>query len=326
MLSLACAVGAPADEIGASWCSRYVHFLAQTIKNLLARCMKVLCGPCAGKQSDLSDMGDDPHAELIERYLSPTSVCAGSANPLAGGFGFHMHCCAGIDSPGVGRVHSFDCPVAPGDAWPRRVVAEVPDVSDSLRRLLNDEPPAPLPWRERDDSAPALAGAMTRQLLLAQLVGLARDLAQKNLRAGRVLAQDPITGADITSSGCTECLMYEHLGRQPHTPSCTTGRMLALLAELARLGEVSVSNSNGKEVASVEEMGGAGDGIRSRAALDFGEPWEPSVDEFGYVKIYDRNGQLVINVWPSHECVGKSVGQRITDCVNSCAPSEGGAR
>ena len=164
-------------------------------------------------------------------------------------------CCAGIDQPGVGRVHSAGCPreVSPVRSGREYVIGEVPQ---PLRDLVNGVDLA-AQQRERRDG------------LLAQLVFAARDLAERNLRRGS------------RSGWCVECAAVAYpgnRGRIDHAPSCRTVRVLDIVRRLLDTCDFELE---GKEAAPDEEAARAGDGmrqcgLRERVCLKCGErggPW-----------------------------------------------------
>lgn len=163
-------------------------------------------------------------------------------------------CCVGSDLPGVGFVHSADCPCT---SSPVR----------SGRGSVDGEVPVPQPLRN-------LAGGVTydsdlsaenlerRDGLMAQLVFAARALAARNLidvspfDARFSLAEPRIR--------CAECHMEEHAGKLVHTATCRTGRVSGIIADLMKTLDV---NPTEKEAAE-GETGCVGDGIRPRGLSD----------------------------------------------------------
>jgi len=210
-------------------------------------------------------------------------------------------CCVGIDQPGVGFVHAADCAVSPnavtrfpggGSNWAKANPGIAAHVPPSLLRLLNNEPPADLIWRQRDsiedgdllvafDSSLRILKArlVRREDLLSQLLFAARDLAEQN-----ILGKDwaPIPAGAHAASWCRECQMTEHLGRLQHTDTCRTGRVLGIIGELTSTSDF---DSKGKEAAPENgpratgfgcvgvqgETVRAGDGIRPREPQESAE-------------------------------------------------------
>jgi hypothetical protein len=205
-------------------------------------------------------------------------------------------CCVGVDEPGVGRVHSADCPrlSSPWRSGREYAADEVPqplwDFVDGAtftdrrcsvcgaRRLVSGACslvsggdgmggcPDPLHDYRLEETARC-------ERILAQLPFAARDLAERNLRGALSNAG---VGGHVIASSCTECRVVEHLGVLRHSGTCRTGRVLDLIAELLAIPEFDL---NKKEVASEEGMGSsqqlkpvagdpeqdrAGDGIRPR--------------------------------------------------------------
>jgi hypothetical protein len=202
-------------------------------------------------------------------------------------------CCVGVDQPGVGFVHAADCSFSPdavtrfpgeGSIWAKANPGLAAHVPPSLLRLLNNEPPADLIWRQRDsiedgdllvalDSSLRILKArlVRREDLLSQLLFAARDLAERN-----ILGKDwePIPAGAHAASWCRECQMTEHLGKLSHTDTCRTGRVLGIVGELTSTSDSEpkspqqrgpvAGDPDGKEAAPEGETGCAGDGIRSR--------------------------------------------------------------
>jgi hypothetical protein len=137
-------------------------------------------------------------------------------------------CCAGADVPGVGRIHSADCPHAASPVDPRRasVAGEGP------------QPPRAL-----------LAGDAMEALLIRLIFG-AKILTGKQMRVG-------------SRRNCCECLASAELGDQVrHRHDCAVGEVAGTLEALEELG-----GKFGKEAAANVETERAGDGIRPRVGL-----------------------------------------------------------
>jgi hypothetical protein len=171
--------------------------------------------------------------------------------PLATGA---RSCCVGVDVPGVGYTHSYDCPNANRTT---RIVG---------REHVAGEVPEPL--RSFFEGAAAKSALEDRrESLFAQLLFAARDLANYCMGAGR----------ERTQGVCVECgAGADGLG---HAPGCRTGRVLGLIDELLEF------NPTEKEAAPEgDEQGHAGDGIRPRGLQELvclkcgargGSLWEP---------------------------------------------------
>ncbi len=165
-------------------------------------------------------------------------------------------CCAGIDLPGVGNVHSAGCP---HEGLPRR--------SGQERRTGETlEPLQSLAGGDTKDCALDDEYRNARERLLSQLIFAARDLAESYIEPG----------AGDEPTYCAECVGKEVAasGLIAHEARCKTGRVLQLLDSLCAL---STFTPGRKETATDGETGRAGDGIRLRVACEAAqvEPPEP---------------------------------------------------
>jgi hypothetical protein len=176
-------------------------------------------------------------------------IAAGAEAPAESG----SEPCPGVDVPGVGVTHGDCCasqgsPVRSGRAY---VVGEVPqplrDFVDGVELLDNR---CSVCGRTQQEKAETMA---RRDGLLAELVFAARDLANRNIVAGRCNAV------------CLECGAIALVPAQlQHKRTCSTSRVLRTLSDLIAL----TLEPYGKETAKDGETGGAGDGIRPRGLKD----------------------------------------------------------
>jgi len=198
----------------------------------------------------------------------------------------HHTCCGGIDVPGVGHTHSPECPAtARRSKLPEPLRSFVTDEAAFIAARQIAQETRELIAEIHDKMSGMEARRDRRETLLAELVFAARDLAMRNIQRGLTARfADPL-GPEHSS--CAECLMVEHLGRLPHTPTCRTGRVLRIQADLI---DTLYSHFNGKETATGGERGHAGDGNRPRGLTDLvclkcGErggqdwSWEPRTTE-----------------------------------------------
>jgi hypothetical protein len=164
-------------------------------------------------------------------------------------------------------LHAADCSVSP-DAVTRfpgdregsiRDLSVAADVPPSLRRLLDNEPPAQLICRQRDSIED---GGAHREGMLAQLLFAARDLAEQNILGAGWPA---VVDMPAPASWCRECQMTERLDRLQHTNTCRTGRVLRIVDELCSTLDFK---PGGKEAATGEKTDRAGDGIRLRGLTE----------------------------------------------------------
>jgi hypothetical protein len=133
-------------------------------------------------------------------------------------------CCASVDVPGVGHVHSADCVYA-GETVARgrdHVAGEVPQPLLSFVSEAN----------------------------FIELIFGAKQLADAQI--------EPTDGSE--PAFCTECGVDEHDQVIAHEPACKTGRVQRVVGKLFGL----ILNPNGKETTLDGETAGAGDGIRLR--------------------------------------------------------------
>lgn len=147
----------------------------------------------------------------------------------------NFRCCGGVDVPGVGMQHSYDCP-----KFERQAQAPAPGMTPAaLHQYLNN-------------------------VLLGDILTAARDLAEANIQR----TESKSAWFHDRPLLCRECRFgVAHDQRLLHAPGCKTGRMLELIAELLALPGYEL-NSHGKEtVLPEEETQGtvcAGNGISPR--------------------------------------------------------------
>lgn len=165
-------------------------------------------------------------------------------------------CCAGVDLPGVGHVHSDDCPYHGGPAGMLGgpiahgrpyVAGEVPE---PLRSLVEG---ADLSARDFERIRQMELKESKRERLLCQLMFAAKDLGEAQI--------EPLDGDE--PAFCTECVAEARMGDAiAHEDHCRTGRVLGILRDLA--ATLPEFNPSRKEAAPDGETGRAGDGIRPR--------------------------------------------------------------
>jgi len=201
-----------------------------------------------------------------------------------------QRCCEGIDTPGVGFVHDWRCPgaIASSHVFVDRV--------------------------EKRDALGASLRKHLREMNVLRLIVGARDLAykQQTLRHG-------FPGVELR---CAECLMVAPAtgGAIPHTQSCVTGGVLAVIAELEADLALDSQIAKGKETAPTGESVGTGsatDGKPSQSG--FGEPWSYRIDQLSEaVLVLDVDHNWVLKVL-GMGARSQNVAARIVDCVNSQA-------
>jgi hypothetical protein len=209
-------------------------------------------------------------------------------------------------------MHDADCPAA--GSSDRQVFAEVPQVGESLKRLLDGEPPAPLAWRERDRPDAAAVAAASREFYLAKLVVAARELAKGFLTSAESF--DEGDGPIDRPSKCLCCSMFEVGGKLEHLASCKAGRVLSLLANLAETAAVV-----GLARVKVGQRGGLSEQVCLKCGAR-GGIWsaEERPEAEAYLALLGMN-----------QCVGASAtgkGHILYThlCAGSCAAEAGGAQ
>jgi hypothetical protein len=149
-------------------------------------------------------------------------------------------CCQGVDVPGVGNVHSFDCP--------NHCSPHFKQTSSFIMPVAGE--------------VPAALGHLLRDDLLGWLMFAARNLAAANIIKDHRDDGGHIVGQPLS---CREC----HFGATSdgllhHAKSCDTGHVFALIDELT----ATVTEFKEQEAAPAEEKLRAGDGIRLRGMND----------------------------------------------------------
>lgn len=185
-------------------------------------------------------------------------------------------CCAGVDVPGVGLVHTYDCAQSE-----RRVLRAsrtycAGAMPETLRRFVDGETVSIAAGREKlgrmtapDFERGDLVDEMARRE--PQHDELPLELFIRLMFAARALAEAQIEPAETGLDGavepafCTECMMDEHGGTITHGPACRTGSVLRVIADLC---EAAKFNSKEKEAVADGETTRAGDGIRLRGLAD----------------------------------------------------------
>lgn len=200
-----------------------------------------------------------------------TSHIQSGASASASDDSLKLECCAGIDTPGVGIVHSADCPHSGLPGGSGQNSAGVTPVGDgdhagatadsarslppSLHRLLDEQCDSILLMAER---IPAEIRASIRGMeqrrqrqgeLLGQLLYAARTLAES--RIGQVLDHDSLGYALVKK--CAECSAKAAPGLViQHERSCRVGRVFGVVLEL-----IAASEFTARELAEAAQQGGA---------------------------------------------------------------------
>lgn len=226
-------------------------------------------------------------------------------------------CCTRVDVPGVaGPQHAANCPARPYD------IGHVPEPLHSLV----SEPLLRIDMTAEDcaDLKSFADAEWRREALIVELMFAARELARRNLRPSRLLAEH--RGREIATAACAECSMSPLMGRDQHTASCRTGRVLRLLdqvrnADIAMVVHTSAPeepNPNRKENAPASgESHRACDGIRARGT--YGEPWAWISTPSGAMWIVDLEETVLARTVSASPREARDWAERIAACVNFCA-------
>ena len=197
-----------------------------------------------------------------------------------------VRCCSGVDVPGAGWQHSFDCPetrhpvaVLPGTEY---VAGKVPP---TLHNYLQNEP-------------------------LFDLITSARRLAEANIRKN-------IDANEAEYEHCIECGFSQRAYhfKLRHEKGCQTGKVL----HLAEFFEEALQ-PNPTEVrkeAAPEPVPSASDGVRSRGS--FGEPWKWIGTPSGEVWVADRAETIIARTVSGSPRESRDWAERIVACVNFCS-------
>jgi hypothetical protein len=242
-----------------------------------------------------------PAAEAEEFFTTGTPAYQAEKQLTANSSQLTGPCCTGVDLPGVGFRHAASCTETPDaiTSFP----GDSPALGASLLRLLNDEPPADLTWRERDDPRAAAVmpsgahHAFFPALLVTDLMVAARDVAEANIYSYNEKLR------------CKTCGHAAHTGRNlAHAKNCNTGRIFELFAALMA-ERVANSNLKQKEVLPKAAIPGAGMGARPQwqnerqcgLCGEIGGMWQAEARPKPSVKL---------SLLAQNQCVGASVNGR----------------